>query len=263
MKDLSKALFEGNTAILHVAIANPAGEVLTVYPYGSVETGASYAARDYFIEAVTSKKSVTSDLYETSSVSTRRKTVVVAVPVLDKTAKVIGVIVGSLDLDKLGNKLQQIASGKTNEYFVVVDRAGQRVIHSDHAQVGTQVDEQDPVRLALAGRRGTTEGYSNDGIRTLVAYDVINDTTNWAIAVKAPIADILKATNAASITTVSVVIISMFMTGTFLLSHRARSIVPEIVGEAVPVVHEAKVSTALEKAARGRRKKREKGADTS
>jgi hypothetical protein len=83
------------------------------------------------------------------------------------------------------------------------------------------------MRQGLTGRRDVSEGYSTDGTRTLVAYDAVDDSVGWAIAIKAPIAEILKETNAASITIISVVIISIFMVSMFLVSHRARNPIPE------------------------------------
>ena len=165
-------------------------------------------------------------------------------------------IIGTLDLNKLGNKLQQIASGKTNEYIIVVDRSGKRVIAQNNTLVGTQVDEKDPVRLALTGSRGVAEGYSNDGVRTLVAYDTINDSTNWAIAVKAPVVDILKATNAADITIISVIVVSVLITGVFLLSHRARAQMPE------PEVVDVRPPPAIQQTLAHMRKKKQRK-DTS
>jgi excisionase family DNA binding protein len=230
LTQLAKAVFEGNFTIRRIIITTATGETLTRYPY-EIQDATTYQMRDYFIRALTTKKPVTSDLFEATLDSSRRKTVVIAVPILDSKQVVVGMLLGSMDLDILGNKLQQIASSKTGEYFVVVDRSGKRIIHPDAAQIGTEADENDPVRLAFTGRRGVEEGYSLDGIRSLVAFDMINDETGWAIAVKAPVTEILKATNAADITVFSVVLISIVMVGMFLLSHRVKTVVPEITGD--------------------------------
>ncbi len=260
LTDIAKSLFESNTILRRVVMASARGDVLSSYPYSTTASAETYGERDYFLQALAGKKAVTSDQYESPADKVRRKSIIVSVPVLGKKADVVGVIIGSVDLETLGNKLQQIASGKTKEYFVVVDRSGKRVIHPDYGLLGTQVDENDIVRRALDGAAGIGEGYSNDGIRTLVAFDQINDTTHWGIAVKAPIAEILNSTNAAGITIATVVVISIALVCVFLASHQVRSIIPDSGFVSDLIARESRVVAALEKKALGKRKKRE---DTS
>jgi excisionase family DNA binding protein len=261
LTDVSKALFEGNNTLKRVAITSANGDLLTAYPHAATQSAeSSHSERDYFIQAVTNKEAVTSDQYESGVDNNLRKVVRIAVPVLNKQADVVGVIVGSIDLETLGNKLQQIVSTKTNEYFVIIDRSGKRVIHPDHSLLGTAVDAEDPLQLSLSGKAGVGEGYSSDGVRTLIAYNTIDHAMHWGIAVKAPVVDMLQATNAAGITIVFVIVLSALMVMVFLLSHKAKSIVPDIVIEQEPQSHEARVGKALQRAVRGKRKK---GMDTS
>ena len=255
LTDLTKAFFEGNTVMRRIVMVSTNGDVLTSYPYSTAASAETYGERDYFLQALTGKKSVISDQYESQSDTARRKSILVSVPVLDKNGDVAGIIIGSVDLETLGNKLQQIASGMTKEYFTVVDRTGKRVIHQDYSLIGTQTDENDLIRRALDGATGIGEGYSSEGSRTLTAYEPIDDATQWAIAVKAPIAEILRATNAAGITTTSVIVISLALVGVFLLSHRARSIVPEVGVFREPASQESRVSAVLERKALGKRHK--------
>lgn len=224
--DLQKAIFEGNTDIRQVTVTSAAGDVISEYPY-QITDGSSYGTRDYFIKAVTTQQVVTSNFFETSADNTKKESVVVVAPIVGSKKTVIGVIMGTVDLLKLGNKLQEIASANRGEYFVVVDNTGKRVIDPDFSRIGTDVQPNDPVRQALAGKSGTGEGYSSEGIRSLVAYDTIDDETNWAVDVQVSIFEVLKETNAAGITVFSVIIISMLMIAMFLLSHRARPVIIE------------------------------------
>lgn len=253
LTELNKALFDGNSSIRRVVIVSASGEALTHYPLSVLGGTGNYASHDYFVQAMAAKRPVTSDSYELSDENSHKKVAVIAVPIITKH-EVIGMIIGTVDLDTVGNKLQQIASRKTSEYFIVVDRSGNRIIHPDYTLIGTQVEESDPIRQGLTGRHAVTEGYSTDGVRTLEAYERLDDSTGWAIAIKAPIAEILKATNAASLTMVSVIIVSILMVGTFLLSHRARNPMPEaivVAQDSPPVsVTRSKKKTYLPRAGR-------------
>ncbi len=257
LQSLARALFEGNTLFRRVLILGSDGAPLTLYPYADGEQS-SYAQTDYFIQATTTKNTVTSTVYD-GATDSMQKSVVIAVPVLNGKNEVIGVIAGSLDLATLGNKLQQIASTSTGEYFVVVDKAGKRVIFPDFQQVGSVVDSSDTIRLGLAGNTGLTEGSNTEGTTTLISYDAINTDTGWAIAIYAPVTKILQSTNAANIMIFSVLVLSIFIVSVFLLSHRTKVQVGEavVVSDATDIPHETRVGRAMHQAAT---KKRLKGA---
>ncbi len=250
----ARALFEGTSLFRRVVLLGSDGELLTMYPLAATDS-ANFAQSDYFIQATTTKKIATSDVYESGSGEMRRKAVVIAVPVLNSKNTVVGVIAGFLDLENLGNKLQQIASVQNGEYFVVIDAAGKRLIHPDTTQIDTTVDMNDPVRLGLAGNQGVTEGYNTDNIRSIVAYSGINTDTGWAIAVKAPVTTVLQATNAASITIFSVTILSIFIVAVFLLSHKTKVTVGEtpIRMSSDGVTHETQVGQVFSLAATKKR----------
>ena len=254
MLSFVRALFEGSAMFHSVTLLGSTGELLAMYPL-SVQKVTNFAQSDYFIGATTTKNIVTSTIYESESGSVHEKAVVIAVPVLNSKRAVIGVIAGSLDLGNLGNKLQQIASAQNGEYFVVIDVSGKRIINQDTAQVGLPVDTNDPIRLGLAGGQGVTEGYNADNVRSIVAYNSINTDTGWAIAVKAPVTQVLRATNAASITIFSVTILSIFVVAVFLLSHKTKVVVGE-AGSGLPedvTSHQARVENALASAATKKR----------
>jgi len=221
-----RALFEGTSFFHRVVMLGREGELLAMYPLAATDSS-NFAQSDYFIKATTTKQIVTSNVYEGRADETNQKSIVIAVPVINSKNEVIGVIAGSLDLENLGNKLQQIASTQNGEYFVVIDQSGKRIIYPDMAQIGSTVGTSDPVRLGLSGNQGVTEGYNSDNIRSIVAYSSISAETGWSIAVLAPVTQILQATNAASITIFSVIVISIFVVSVFLLSHKTKVIVSE------------------------------------
>ena len=249
---LAKALFEGNTVMRRVTLISADGEALSTYPYIVADT-TNYSQSDYVIQATTTRRTVMTEVFEGTG-DAKRKSIVIASPVIDKKNAVVGVVAGILDLETLGNKLQQIASSTTGEYFVVIDQSGKRILYKDNNQVGVAVDEKDPIRLALTGGRGVDEWYGTDGNRTLEAYDSVDTDTNWAVGIQAPIVEILQATNAATITIFSVVILSIFIVGLFLLSHKTRVTIMETMVLPSSPSHEERVGTTLKKL-KGKRRK--------
>ena len=253
LTSLARSLFEGTTIFSHVDMLGSDGNLLAMYPLATMQIK-NFAQTDYFLGATTTKQMVTSDVSVGGSDAVRQKSIVIAVPVISGKNTIVGVIAGFVNLETLGNKLQQIASTQNGEYFVAIDKAGKRIIHPKADQIGLTVDTTDPIRLGLAGQQGVTEGYTTDGIRSLVAYSGINDS-NWAIAIKAPVIQILAATNAASITIFSVTIISIFIVAVFLLSHRTKVTVGEAETPFTQEPHEARVGQVLAVAATKKRKK--------
>jgi excisionase family DNA binding protein len=243
--DVTKALFEGNTVMSRVMLISTDGKALATYPRVTEDT-TNYSQSDYVISATTTRRTVMTDVFEGQG-DTKRRSVVIASPIVNKKNAVVGVVAGVLDLGTIGNKLQQIASSTTGEYFLVIDQSGKRIINKDSNLIGGAVDEKDPIRLALTGGRGIGEWYSADGARTLVAYDGIGADTNWAVAVKAPIVEILQATNAAMITIFSVIILSIFIVGLFLLSHKTKIAVVETMILPSSPSHEERVGATLKK----------------
>jgi excisionase family DNA binding protein len=254
LKDVVKALFEGNTVMRRVMLIGADGTVLTTYPYAVADTS-NYSQSDYVIQATTTRRTVMAEVLDGSG-EVKRKSIVIASPVVNKKNVVVGIIAGILDMETLGNKLQQIVSSTTGEYFVVIDASGKRIIHKDADQIGGAVDEKDPIRLAFTGGRGVAEWYGIDGSRTLVAYDSVDTDANWAIAVKAPIVEILQATNAATITIFTVIILSIFIVGLFLLSHKTKVTVTDaiVLPSSSSSSHEEQVGKTLGSIAKQKRR---------
>jgi len=221
LSSFAKALFEGNGLFRQIVVLSKDGKTLSVYPH-TLEDVSDIGNRDYVTQAMITKRPVVSDLFEVVSSTTKRKLIVISAPVFGKKATVIGVIAGVLDLTTIGNRLQQLASSMTNEKFIVTDRAGRVVMYPDIQRIGTLIEATDPMMGVTSGKSGVTEGYVMDTGRTLIAYDGINSETGWAIALRAPVTLILKSTNAAVLTILSLITISVLLVGMLLLSHRTK-----------------------------------------
>ncbi len=219
---LSRGLFEANKQIRRLLIANRAGDITSTYPYGVVQAN-NIALRDYFIAATSTGRAQISGVYETQVDNTTKHVVIIAAPVITKAKEVIGVIVGTLNLEAIGNRLQTIASQLNGEYFVVIDSTAKRVVHPDARLIGVEIDEWDDLRLALDGKSGKGEEYNTAGERTILAY-TFTDSPRWGIAVKAPITtNLLRVANAAAIAVFGLVILSILAIGFFLLGKKVKT----------------------------------------
>lgn len=200
---LGRTIFETNPYFSRVLFVAESGEVLSYYPLsGGQLTTSDIGFRDYFLQAVRDKKLVMSDVFETVN-ELRVKRVVLAAPVVNSQKSVVGVIVAGFSLETMGAKLQSIATELHGEYFVMVDRAGNYIVHPDQLRIGEPTDQSGPLAAGALGLGGVASGYTHEGQSALVAYGPIPQT-GWAIGIYAPMTKVLRST-----TTVIVAISTM------------------------------------------------------
>jgi len=223
---LSRALFEGNTMFRRVVLVDDKGVAQAVYPY-SVQDSTVYGTQNYVIEAFSTKRLVTSDVFDVTADTVKHKGIVIAAPILSATGTVEGVIAGFVDLDTLGNKLEQLASTITGEYFYVVDSMGRVLIHLDKSKIGSLLNLQNQNYVESPSGQNVREEYGSNGTRLLESYAQVGESTGWVVALEVPVAEILLETNAAGITIVAVIILSILIVGMFFLSHRTQVKVAE------------------------------------
>jgi len=216
-----RGLYEGSKDMRRILVVSSSGDILSAYPFDEALSGQNIAYRDYFTNTVVAKKTVISDMFESIGTSPR-PVVAIATPFITVDGEVDGLIVGSLDLESLGNRLQQIASVQDGEYITVVDETGKRLIHPQKELIGTTVTQENPVLLGAGGKHGIGEWETIDGIRSMQAYDTIGPT-RWGIAIYAPLPSVLKSTRASSMVIFSMILVSVGLIGAFLLLYQARA----------------------------------------
>lgn len=224
LQNVSKAMFEGNIITRSVLTISANGDILTMYPYGST-TQANVSHEAYFLRASETGKPVVSDIFESVSGDIKRKVIAISVPVYSNKGVFVGVVVGSLDIDTLGNSLQKLASDESTEYFIVLDATGKRVIHPDRNLIGVEADQNDPIRQGLLGKRVIQEGYGYNGVRAIVSVDSINDSTGWAIGMSTPVASVLRSTSTARITIMVILLVSACVISIFMISHKTKTMI--------------------------------------
>jgi len=180
---LTKELFEQNRQFRRVLVFGNDGYVRAAYPPDPEVMGKSFAFREYFQEVMKTGRTAVSDVIDTVQTD-KQSAVVIASPIADPvSASVSAILVGSLDLNSLNVKLQQIASSKTGEFFIVIDKNGRRIMHPKERFVDTVVDSADLLtiqRIARQNPYGFTEWNDMGGIRIFASYGVM-ESFDWII----------------------------------------------------------------------------------
>ena len=161
--EVLKLIFNKDNDIRRLLLLNNKGDLIGLYPHIKT-TIENFAFRDYFIEAKKTKKIFYSDIYE-SKTEPKLTASTISIPILAE-GQVIGVMAMGLDLNSIGNKLQTVANPENQEYFLVMDKQGKRVIHPNSNLIGTQVDSTNIVFQFEGKNEGLGEGYNHKEIRT-------------------------------------------------------------------------------------------------
>jgi excisionase family DNA binding protein len=181
----SKVIYEGNEYIRRVVVLDAQGNGLALYPAGTFDQP-NFAFRDYFTVARDTGKPYVSNLFRASADNAGRYVVTVAAPVFEKKTKAfLGVVGASVDLDRLANRLQQVAIEERDEFFVVTDSRGMILIHPNRDRVNQQMWEDDLTRLALKGESGVEQGTVLEGKIGMLAYGPVS-SLGWAVSLRAP-----------------------------------------------------------------------------
>lgn len=186
----AKVLYQSHSYIRRIIVLSSEGQGIALYPYGTFDQ-TNLAFRDYFITVRNTRKPYISGVFESSADNAHRQVVTVTVPLVTAIGDFAGVLSASIDLDAVNMELQQIANEEKGEIFSVMDKKGQRVLTPDMTLVGTQVPQDDPIRLGLktfsSGTKETIEYNSQLGV---VAYNVLPQL-GWTVRLRAPVGSVV------------------------------------------------------------------------
>ena len=140
LTDISKREFEEQEYFRRVIVLNDVGKEIAHYPLSDATIkDKDFSYRPYFIDAVQKRDFVIVNAFENVQIP-MQTSVTVSTPILDpKTQEVLGVLVGSLDLDLINKKLQTFGSSEIGESFAVLDEMGKRIIYHQMKFVGTSI----------------------------------------------------------------------------------------------------------------------------
>lgn len=189
----AKILYEGSPSIRRLVFLDAAGGGVAMYPYGEFDE-ANFAHREYFQQAKATGKPFLSGVFAANPDHVARYVVSVAVPFYGKDGEFWGVMVASLDLQRIGLQLSQIAVDADGEYFVVADSLGNILLHPDESLIGTTIPDTDPLRRGLKGMSDVTFSEFIDKSFGMIAYADV-PALRWAISLRAKLNNVMVLTS--------------------------------------------------------------------
>lgn len=181
----SKIIYESNPNIRRLIFLDKDGQGVALYPYGTFDEP-NFSYRDYFREPKNTGKPYISGVFQSKADQAGRHVVVIAVPMYE-SGEFAGVVTASMDLDRMGLLLNQVAAGGQGEYFVAADANGVILSHPNTALIGTVVPETDPLHRALSGEEGVAKGMMIEGVLGMMGYAYVPEL-RWAISLRIPAA---------------------------------------------------------------------------
>ncbi len=148
----------------------------------------NYSDRDHFKTAMRTGSTVVSDALV--SRTTGKLGIAIDEPIRGPDRTLRGMLIVTVDLQQLIDRIAETKIGKTG-YAFVVNREGKVLIHPDRSLVETAMDLSGlaPVRAAIGGKRGWEE-YEFRGQKKLAGYSHV-PVTGWGLVAQQPLAEAL------------------------------------------------------------------------
>ncbi|HPX60496.1 MAG TPA: SpoIIE family protein phosphatase [Deltaproteobacteria bacterium] len=148
----------------------------------------NYSDRDYFKKAVKSGNTEVSDVL--ISKTTGKPGIAIAEPIIGPQGDVAGMLIITMDLQKIIDLVARTRIGK-NGYAFIVNADGRVLIHPDRTLVDNAADVSDlaPARAVIGGNNGWVE-YDYNGQKRLAGYHYL-PITRWGLIVQQPLHDAL------------------------------------------------------------------------
>ncbi len=205
LNSIASEFYSNSTVFRRVLIIDSKGKGISVYPEDKTFQGLSVSDRDYFFLAQSAKKIVVSGALE-PRFGTESRVIVVSFPLLDENGKFLGVIAGSLDFVKLGNKLNEIKFGSAGE-FVIADSNKRIIMHPDSSFLLKPVQKGGALDMAVSGKTGSSQSYDEDGSLSIKAFAPLS-SYGWGIKAQQPLKDLIIKNSTTSFLIFIVTIIS-------------------------------------------------------
>lgn len=181
----SKDFFTYTTYFRRIIFADKDGEIRSIYPDANLVVK-NVSFREYFKKVKSNKKTYISSVYETQVNGVKKQVVSINTPILDKENNFIGILIGSLDLDKISIRTQQIASQENNEYFILIDRDGNYIFVPENIIL----TGEEKINLTRGSNHSLNIKEAADNNNRLIeVHDKIEDT-DWTIVIRRPLMNI-------------------------------------------------------------------------
>ncbi|MEK3914759.1 methyl-accepting chemotaxis protein [Paenibacillus sp. FSL H7-0331] len=133
------------------------------------------ADRDYFKQSLQTGKPVVSEVLIAKA--TGNKIIVLAVPVLNESKQVTGILTNNIELSFLSDYVTKLSQNGNIPF--IIDRSGKILAHVDKNYIDKDISAIDFVQQGLKGNDGTSIFVEN-GQKMMVSY-TYNELTGWLI----------------------------------------------------------------------------------
>lgn len=155
--------------------------------------GKDLSNMDYFIRVKENKRIYVSPVKQ--SITSKKPIFVVAEPILDNSGDFQGIIIQSVDLNRISQ--QYIANSKVEEtgYACIIQGDGTTIVHPKENEIlKKNLANTEWGKSIIASKKGLIS-YNYGGSSNLAAYDY-NERLNWIFIVTVPLSEITKSSNA-------------------------------------------------------------------
>jgi len=173
-------------AFRRIIYTNKNGINISTYPVLAQSVGVDISSRNYFVEPKAGKRVFNSGIIMPSTPGVP-PAVIISAPLLSSSGEFLGTISGSLDLNSLGDRLNQIKFGQ-NGNFVLIDSKKNYILHSLPNKIMTKVTSDSAGEAAVSGLSGTRKGYDSLGVLSLQAYKPVS-YLKWGLVAQQPYSD--------------------------------------------------------------------------
>lgn len=216
-----QGVFGGNRNLRQIVVVDRNGRVLTVYPFSVDLTGRSVANLDYFRTAINNGRTVVAEEYRPADNLDSGYALPISSPIRGSNRKSIGVMVGFFDLQLLSDRLAQVATPNSGQYFAALDQGGNWTINPDRGKINMPAVAGDPAKLGLTGRTGVAEGFDSSGVLSITAFTQIA-RTKWGLVLNQPMYTALGVSQTAYIAILAVASISVVIIGLTVLPRKSK-----------------------------------------
>lgn len=201
---LLKAIAEADADILIVTVADIDGKQISRSD-NQADMSINYGDREYFQTIQRTGEEVLSNVL--ISKSTGYPGIVIAEPIKDENQQLTGVLIATVELRAIIDRITQIKVGQTG-YAFLVNHEGRILLHPNRGMVerGEDVSQLAPVKLVLDKQTGSVE-YRFGGQKSLAAFSYIPQT-GWGLIVQQSAEDALADVSAVKQTAIMIAIMA-------------------------------------------------------
>jgi excisionase family DNA binding protein len=188
MDSFTKAIFKNNTDLGVVIVIDRFGTAISSYPFSEEIVGSNYSNETFFKSVSGESQYFSRTVEPVSHVS--KAAVTISTPIIEKGNIVIGAIMATVNLDALGDRLQDIATSEQDQKVSLVDVDGKWLVSGGVGVAGEKISESDTTNLMWSRTTAAEIGYDASSKYNLFRSSKSRDL-GWTVVASEPVFEIL------------------------------------------------------------------------